>query len=139
MRVLYDSNIFISYLLSPNGKTISKLFDRNILLNTTLLLPEPLITEFATRIKTKPFLSDKISHTQLKKFIETLSQLGEIVRTIKHPIPKISRDPKDDFLFAYAIVGKADYLVSGDKDLLVLKKIDNTMILNPRDFINLNF
>lgn len=137
MRVLYDSNIFISYLLNPGGSAIAHLFDRKALKKITLLLPQPLVGEFTTRIKTKSDLSERISSAQLKNFIKALSQMGEVIQTINQPIPKITRDPKDDYLIAYAVVGKADYLVTGDKDLLVLKRVGDLAIVNPRDFTSL--
>ena len=42
--------------------------------------------------------------------------------TLPKVIPAISRDPDDDYLLALAKVGKADILITGDKDLLVLEK-----------------
>ena len=50
-------------------------------------------------------------------------------------IPAVSRDPKDDYLPTYALVAKADYLVTGDKDLLVLKQVGQVKILSPKDFV----
>jgi len=44
---------------------------------------------------------------------------------------------KDDYLLAYAIVGQADFLISGDQDLLVLEKVKNCQVLTPRDFSEL--
>lgn len=52
-------------------------------------------------------------------------------------IPRITRDLKDDYLLAYAVVGEADYLVTGDKDLLVLEKIGEVAIVSPADFAKL--
>lgn len=47
----------------------------------------------------------------------------------------LSRDAKDDFLLALSIDGQADYLLTGDEDLLVLEKIESTLILKIADFI----
>jgi uncharacterized protein len=49
----------------------------------------------------------------------------------------LSRDPKDDFLLALSIDSQADYLLTGDEDLLVLQKIEQTSILKIADFIAL--
>jgi len=49
--------------------------------------------------------------------------------------PNLSPDPDDDFLLAMAQVGKADFLVSGDKSgLLVFGKIGFTKIISAADF-----
>jgi predicted nucleic acid-binding protein len=44
-----------------------------------------------------------------------------------------SRDPKDDYLIAYALIYQADYLVTGDKDLLVLGKVEELEIVRPAE------
>ena len=44
------------------------------------------------------------------------------------------RDPKDNFLLELAVDGKADYLITGDKDLLELKSVHKTKIVRIEDF-----
>jgi predicted nucleic acid-binding protein len=46
----------------------------------------------------------------------------------------INRDPKDDFLLDLIDFSKADYLVTGDKDLLTLNPFQTAIILTPADF-----
>lgn len=48
----------------------------------------------------------------------------------------ICRDPKDNFLLALAKDGKASHLITGDSDLLVLKKSGKTEILNISDYLS---
>lgn len=47
----------------------------------------------------------------------------------------VCRDPKDNFLLALAKDGKADYLITGDQDLLSLKRFGKTKILTIVNFI----
>ena len=47
---------------------------------------------------------------------------------------KICRDPKDNFLLALAKDGRANFLLTGDRDLLELEKIDNTKIITITKF-----
>ncbi|MEM7533787.1 MAG: putative toxin-antitoxin system toxin component, PIN family, partial [Chloroflexota bacterium] len=61
--------------------------------------------------------------------------IAEKVPQLEHEIPQICRDPKDDYLLAYAIAGKADYIVTGDKDLLVLEEIEGVKIVKVHDFV----
>ena len=42
---------------------------------------------------------------------------------------ELCRDPKDNFLLSLALDGQADYLVSGDEDLLVLGSVGSTSIV----------
>ena len=46
----------------------------------------------------------------------------------------ICRDPDGDAILACALAGEADYLITGDTDLLALKNFGETHILSPRNF-----
>ena len=67
--------------------------------------------------------------------VDVLSEVSETVPKITTEIPAVTRDPKDDYLLAYALVGQADYLVTGDRDLLVLGQVEHTRIVTARDFV----
>ncbi|MEZ4972860.1 MAG: putative toxin-antitoxin system toxin component, PIN family [Cyclobacteriaceae bacterium] len=60
---------------------------------------------------------------------------GELV-TVRSDI-KICRDPKDNFILSLANDGKANFLVTGDKDLLTIKKIGRTKIIGFSEFLKL--
>lgn len=47
----------------------------------------------------------------------------------------ISRDKKDNYLLALSKDVNADFLITGDKDLLVLKKFENTLIFTLTEFL----
>jgi putative PIN family toxin of toxin-antitoxin system len=55
-----------------------------------------------------------------------------------HPLSRrVCRDKDDDVVLGTAVAGKADVIVTGDEDLLVLKTYQNTKILTPRQFLEL--
>lgn len=61
-----------------------------------------------------------------------LAQSGERVATIAEPIPVATRGRNDDYLLAYALLGASDYLVTGDRDWLILnEQIAGLTILTP--------
>ena len=62
-----------------------------------------------------------------------IADAGELV-TVEEAVTG-SRDPKDNKFLALSIAGQADYLVSGDKDLLVLGHIGGAVIVSPADFL----
>ncbi len=135
MRVLLDSNIFISYLLNPHADSlINHVVKAGILGEFTILLPELLLEEFTARIETKPYLSQHIKPEELAQLNAALLTNGETIPPIIGVIPAMTRDPKDDYLLAYAVVGDADYLVTGDKDLLTLIEVQGVKICRPREF-----
>ena len=135
MRALLDTNILISYLLTPDRDSpIVEIVQAAVLGRFTLLLPEALLEELAAKVGEKPYLARRIAPEELAELAEILGQVAEVIPRITQPIPAVTRDPKDDYLLAYALVGQADYLVTGDQDLLVLKEVEGIAIVTPRDF-----
>ncbi len=136
MRVLADTNIFVSYLLNPDRDgsvqaLIQAVTDEQI----TLLLPQDLTDEITVTVTSKPYLVQHITQKALNALLETLALLGEEIPRITSPLPQLSRDQKDDYLIAYAVVGGADFLVTGDKDLLVLGHVGDLSIITAQDFV----
>ena len=71
---------------------------------------------------------------------DVIDNIGVLLRDhsdISIPVPLASdvcRDPDDIKILGLAVATKADYIVTGDKDLLVLKSFQGIPILNPRSF-----
>lgn len=127
-RIIIDTNIWISFLIGKKLKTIlSLLIDEKV----TLVFSDPLLKEIQVvtqREKLKRYF-DPVKVTEL---IDLLLVVAEWV-AIKNE-DDICRDPKDNFLLAMAKVAKADYLITGDSDLLVLKKYQKTKIITVSQF-----
>lgn len=131
MRVLLDANLFISYLLNPERDSpVVEAVKAGARGEYTLLLPAALLEEFSRRVHTKPYLAKHISTEALERLRVILSSTAETIPEIKRTIPAVTRDPKDDYLLAYAMVGEADYLVSGDRDLSLLRQVGKCKIFN---------
>lgn len=136
MRVLLDTNVLISYLIHPDDDSaISSILHAVFQERIRLLVPERLLVEFTETVQEKPRLARRIALDDLWALVKTLRALGEHIPEIEGQIPPISRDLKDDYLIAYALVGTADYLVTGDKDLLALQgRIARLDIVAPAEF-----
>jgi putative PIN family toxin of toxin-antitoxin system len=134
MRVLLDTNILISYLLSSKNSVIARVVEAGILGSFDLLLPEDLLDELAAKVRTKDYLVERIAPEEVRVLVDILSEVCLSIPRITAQIPAVTRDPKDDYLLGYALVGQADYLVTGDGDLLVLGQVDHTKIVTARDF-----
>ena len=71
----------------------------------------------------------------LEKLNEELYCHDEETRETPHPkLRAVCRDPDDIKILGLAVASNADYIVTGDKDLLVLKSFQGILILNPRSF-----
>ena len=128
IKVIFDTNIWISFLI---GKRLSKIKNllsdgRIIVVTTNQLFDE--IKLVTSRDKLKKYFP-KESVNELIELLETISEKIEIT-----PTHFVSRDPKDNFLLDLIDFSKADYLVTGDKDLLKHNPFGTAQILTPADF-----
>jgi len=127
-RIIFDTNIWISFLISKSLGDLDKLILKG---KVVLLFSHELMTEFidvTSREKLKPFFTED----DIATLIDLIDEYGEIV-IVKSDV-RICRDKKDNFLLALAKDGKADYLITGDKDLLILESFEKTKITNLTNF-----
>lgn len=136
MRILFDANILLSYLLSPNAQSATHLVvTRSLFSSLTILRPTPLFDELVRKVSSKPYIAQRITIQDIEEFMEILLATTEPIPEIAGPLPSVVRDPKDDYLIAYGLVGEADYLVTFDKDLLGLGRVEEMQIVLPSHFM----
>jgi putative PIN family toxin of toxin-antitoxin system len=80
----------------------------------------------------RPSIQKYINHEQVNQFIALLIRRFDVVPVTS--VVQICRDPNDDFLLALCKDGQAEYLLTGDKDLLSLHSFEATRIVNLSDF-----
>lgn len=137
MKALLDTNVLISYLLAPKKETsVVLLFKKIGQGEVELLLTGEIIDELSNAVAKKKYLSDRVSNQQVKDFIDFLYNIDKIVPELKLDLFPISRDIKDDYLLAYALVGGATFLVTGDEDLLALNpRVKGLEIVTPKTLV----
>lgn len=133
MRAVVDTNILIRALIKPQG-TVGPVLQRLSADDYTLVYSEPLIAELLAkvalpRIRGKYHLDDEA----VEATMALIALRGE--RVLPTRSVRICRDPKDDMLLEAAVTGAAQYLVTGDEDLLVLKRFEDVRIVSPRTFL----
>jgi len=128
IRLVADANIWISSLMTlPFRNRTEVFFDSENL----LLVSEELFDELDDAIR-KPYPAKRIVRAEYDKLISRLRTDAELVDV--HSEINACRDPKDNYLLALAKDGNADYLITGDDDLLVLKEFEKTKIVSLSDF-----
>ena len=127
-KVIFDTNVWISFLIGKRLLIIKNyIADGRITIIATRQLFEE-IKEVTSRDRLKKYFPQE-SVSELIQLLETISEQIEI-----KPMHFLNRDPKDNFLLDLIDFSKADYLVTGDKDLLELNPFKTATILTPADF-----
>lgn len=130
-KIIIDSNIWISFLIGKNLKGLQNHIDSQKL--KIITCTEQLVE--LSEVFKKPKLKKYFSKEQVIEFFELLDESSECIKTL--PKSDLCRDPKDNYLVSLAIISKANFLITGDNDLLDLKKIGDTVILKYSDFDNI--
>ncbi len=129
-RAVLDANVFISAILY-HGIPSQVLNLWRLEGKFALILSPETLAQVIGKLKSKFNFPDNL----LEEW-ENLLQENIIPVLPEHKI-KICRDPRDDIVIATAVSGKANYLVTGDKDLLILKKYFGIKIITPTEFLNI--
>lgn len=130
-KIIVDSNIWISFLIGKNLSGLQNYIDSQIL--RIITCNEQLLE--LTEVFKKPKLKKYFSKEQIEEFFELLDESSDNV--LISTKSDICRDPKDNYLVSLALDSKADFLITGDQDLLDLKKIGETNVLKFTDFNNI--
>jgi putative PIN family toxin of toxin-antitoxin system len=130
LRVVFDNNVLISAALL--GGVPRRAFDK-LLDDGTVLISVPVLLELAEVLNREKF--DKyVTHDQRMRFMVGFLKVAEMIETGE--TINVCRDPKDDKLLELAVGGNADFLITGDKDLLVLNPFRAVKIITPREFLD---
>ncbi|MFZ4724922.1 MAG: putative toxin-antitoxin system toxin component, PIN family [Paludibacter sp.] len=127
-KVIVDTNIWISFLIGKSLKGLQNHIDSHFIQIVTC---DEQLQELSEVFK-KPKIKKYFSHEHISDFFDLLDFSTEKI-TISS-ISNICRDAKDNYLISLAIDSNADFLLTGDLDLLILNKVQTTLILNYTDF-----
>jgi putative PIN family toxin of toxin-antitoxin system len=131
VRVVFDTNVLIAAFLTEG--VCSTLLVRARRGECELILSTDIIQEFE-RILRKKF---SLSQSEISDVRKVLAEATKEVRQMVNPIAPVCRDPDDDRILACAHEAHADYIVTGDEGLLVLKRYGAIRIVTPRNFESL--
>jgi len=126
MRVFLDTNVLAS-AFATRGLCEDVL--RETLLNHEIVISPPLIKELKRVLKNK----FKVPESLLKDTVSFLNEDAVVVKNYKKV--KISISDKDDVLIlSSALEGRAEVFVTGDRELLALRRVNDMLIISPREF-----
>jgi putative PIN family toxin of toxin-antitoxin system len=126
VRTLPDTNVLIASLISRGF--CHELLE-HCFLNHTLVTSEFILDELKEKLVEKFKYSTETAEEAVALFRSRMQ-----IATPAALSSPVSRDPDDDNILATAIAGSCDCIITGDKDLLVLKEFEGIKILSPREF-----
>ena len=127
-RIVIDTNLWISFLLTKRFEFIDKLLESG---NAELVFCNELLAELVD-VADRPKLRRFFSTEDWVLMFEIIEQYAIYVSVVSSVM--LCRDAKDNFLLSLAKDAQADYLLTGDKDLLVLKTFETTRIVTITEF-----
>lgn len=136
IAVVFDTNILIAFYLSRNSKSaVSKIIrlwrnERKL----QMIVSDEVVAEYLEILERVG-----IDEKRIEKLKEILETFGIVSKFSLGKIPTESRDVDDNLILATALVGKADFLITNDKDLLNIvetgKKKFKFRIVTPVEFL----
>lgn len=126
MKIVLDTNVLIASFVT---KGLSADVYDYCYVNHELFISEWILDELKEKLSSKLKFSDEKIVKIITLICESFTKLE-----IEINIPDICRDKDDNNILALAEEISADYIITGDKDLLVLEKYKTTLIVNPRKF-----
>ncbi len=134
MRVVIDTNLYVSALINENSRRRLNLVLENPAFE---IVTDAALLKELTLVVFRPKFSRLVSDVQIGNFFKLLHERSVFFETTS--IVKHSPDPKDDFLLALCQDSSSDFLITGNKlDLLDLKKFGQTEIVSLTQFIDLH-
>ena len=134
MRAVVDTNVLVRALMNPTG-TWGLIASRRAEYRH-ILSPE-LIAELL-RVVRRPRLKERFGQLGQQRALDRAREIitgAEVVEPAH--VPRVSRDEDDDKLFACALEGHADVIVSEDEDFLAVGEYEGIRTVQAAKFLRL--
>jgi putative PIN family toxin of toxin-antitoxin system len=133
-RVVIDTSVLIHYLIRP-GAAIRHILENLWLTDQIRIVSSPELIAELRDVLARPKMKALIHPDEGETLLALLNIKAEILPNLGD-IPTFTRDPKDDKFVACAVAGKVDFLISLDKDILVLGQVGEIKFVTPYQFVN---
>lgn len=133
IRAVLDTNIIVSALAFP-GRLQERILRRATEFDFEIVIPDHLFDELANTLA-KPFFAALLHNNPPSDLYDALMRAPRV--WIAYDASGAATHPEDDLVLATAVSGKADYLVTGDKQLLKLGSYGDVLIVDSGAFLDL--
>lgn len=130
-KIVLDTNIWIKFLITKDYSKLDRLLFSG---QVTLLFSEELLAEFI-EVTGRPKFKKYFPKSDVNVILDTIDDVAKFIKIVSKT--NVCRDPKDNFLLSLSKDGRADFLITGDSDLLQLHKFGKTKILTIAQYLEL--
>jgi putative PIN family toxin of toxin-antitoxin system len=133
IRAIIDTSVLIRYLIKSSAAIKELIEERWLRDEVQMVTALDLIAELEGVLK-RDYITTLIRAEEGQVLLDAITQKADILPPVG-PVPAYTRDPKDDKFVACALVGDANYLITEDKDMLILEVVGDVRIVTPYDFL----
>ena len=132
-RVVIDTSVHIRYLIKP-GVATRELIETRWLGDEVHMVTAPELIQELEGVLQRDYIQKLIQPAEGQALLDAMRLKAEILPALGS-VPSFTRDPKDDKFVACALIGNAAFVITQDKDLLVLKTLEDVRMVTPYEFI----
>ncbi len=132
IRAVVDTSVLIRYLIKPSA-AIRELIEVQWLGDEVQMVIAPELIEELEGVLNRDYIQALIRPEEARILLDAIYLKAEILPALG-TVPSYTRDPKDDKFVACALAGSVNYLVTEDRDILVLKVVGDVHVVTPYDF-----
>jgi putative PIN family toxin of toxin-antitoxin system len=133
IRAVIDTSVLIRYLVKPSV-AIKELIEMRWLGDEVQMVTAPELIAELEGVLGRDYVQALIQPEEGQALLDAIYFKADILPPLG-PIPSYTRDSKDDKFIACALAGDAEYVITVDKDLLILETLSDVRIATPYDFM----
>lgn len=133
IRVVVDTSVLIRYLIRPSA-AIKELIEVRWLGGEIQMVTALELIEELEDVLRRDYIQALIRPHEGQTLLDAIHRKAQILPPLG-AVPAYTRDPKDDKFVACALAGDAEYVITVDKDLLLLETLEDIRMVTPHDFI----
>jgi putative PIN family toxin of toxin-antitoxin system len=134
-KVVLDTTALVSAFLTPQGVAAQVL--NHTVSDCILVLSTDILAELTSKLLTKRKIRKAYHYADadVREYVEHLTGLAGMLVTDAIAVSGVVRDPEDDMIVACAATVSADFVITRDKDLLILQSYGLIRFVTPREFL----
>ena len=132
-RIVVDTSVLIRYLIKPSA-AVRHLIEELWLNDDVVMVSSPELVAELEDVLARDYIRALIRPQEGKALLNAIQIKAKILSPLGQ-VPSYTRDPKDDKFVACAVIGQASYIITVDKDILVLERLGDLQMVTPYDFV----